>query len=491
MLVVKLSIFGGLLCLGAFLFLSNAAIFLAFVLCSVGILLTCIDPFYGLGMLLLVLPIHTFMLNLLKMFAGVSSPALLALATWKEIVLGAVVFIAFLRRKRRAREPQIMRELAAALGLIALGVPFIFIGPTIGSGLYGFRNLFEGIVILVVMLQLAPQPERRLMRLIELLIVEAVGISIWGVLQIYLYPYRYLTDLGFEDPKVFMSIQESASVYRASGIALQRANSILVGPNELGLILAVLGVFVLILLSDTSALRRSQRKFLYGALVAMLICEFYTFSRVAWIFTIVAALGALSDVGRIRRAIGLCLFLLVIATPLVYLVPSVEEYIVKTYYIKDPSSATHYFSLLRAVERLKENPLGYGLGTAGYKSGGYTGLGNEIFNREVESFLMLVALEMGLFGLMAYLGFLGYLLMTVQRGFKGPRRSDVAWHVHAKWMMVGTVVAGMLSVIPYDLLFQFYLWFFVGAALNFKSVRQASRIPCATSSDRVTLGTVT
>lgn len=464
-LSVRLGMWGGVLLIGAYLFLTSPALYLTFILCSTGIVLALIDPFYALEMFLFALPLHTFMLNVAKSSSAVSPTAMLLLAMWKEIVLATLAFVVFMRRQKPAIQlaPVVGRELWMALGLMILGIPFIFLGPDLQAGLYGFRNLFEAIFVFLVVLRISPSPDR-LKRFVHLLIVQATVIALWGVLQVHFYGYQYLIDFGFVDSTVSIDELQYSSIYKASTIDLQRANSIILGPNDLGQYLAVLGALVVGLLVNRSEIRKGWRSFYYVAILTITVCQFHTFSRTSWVLMGVTVLGILSDMGRVRRNVVLILILSMMLGALVYLLPSVKQYVLTTYNLTDPSAFGHYLSYLSALDQLKQNPFGHGIGTAGIRMG-YGGRSGVITH--VESFLLLVALEIGLPGLLVYSAFVFFVWRIIARGLGRMRQTIDVFLIHAKWLVVGTLIASILSFIPYDLMFQCYVWFFLGAAVSF------------------------
>jgi hypothetical protein len=458
--LMRWGLFGFLLCLGTYLFNSDPALYLAFILSALGIVLAAIDPFYALGMLLMMLPLHVFMINLVKLHAAASPTSLLILGMWKEIVLAAGISIALIRVREKRSTPPSPGMLYSTLGLIALAIPFIFISPNIQTGLYGFRNLYEGVFIFLTVLYLSPSLNR-VIRLADFCIAIAVVISIWGVLQVYVYGYQYLIDFGFANPSISIQTLRSASL-EVYGVELQRANSIVVGPNELGLYLAVLSALILSLLLAPGAIGRARRKFYYVAIVIMLICEFHTFSRTAWFFTAITAVGLVSDLGWVKRKVGLIFTLLILSGSFVYLIPAVKEYILKTYNISDSSSIAHYYAYVESWKYLMLNPFGYGFGTASYKIGNIETAARMIY---AESFSMLVALEMGFLGMLAFCGFPVLIVAAVRRGLKGFGQVHALWFAYGKWLVIATVISQLLSIIPLDLLFQSYFWFFLGVAL--------------------------
>lgn len=458
--LMRWGLFGGLLCLGTYLFSRDAALYLAFILDTLGIVLAVIDPFYALAMLLLMFPLHVFMLNLVKLYAAVSPTSLLILGMWKETVLAVAVFIALIRvhEKPIKRPPPGM--LYGVLVLMALAIPFVFISPDIQTGLYGFRNLLEGVFFFLAVICLSPS-FNRIARLVDLCIAMATLISTWGVLQVYLYGYKYLMDFGFVDPSTSIQALKDAS-FEVYGVELQRANSIEVGPNELGLYLALLIALILSMLLAPGIISGAKRKLYFIAIIVMLTCELHTFSRTAWIFTAVTALGLLCDLGSATRKVGLILTLMVLSSSFIYLIPAVKVYILRTYKVADSSSIAHYYAYLDSLKQLELNPFGHGLGTASYKAG-LSFTSERVFY--AESFSMLVALETGVLGMLAYCGFPILIVGAVRRRLKGFSQAPALWYPYAKWLVIATVISQVISIIPLDLLFQSYFWFFLGAAL--------------------------
>jgi hypothetical protein len=128
-----------------------------------------------------------------------------------------------------------------------------------------------------------------------------------------------------------------------------------------------------------------------------------------------------------------------------------------------------YFGQL-FVTTFNEAPMGHGLGIATMGARHFTDFNKMIFT---ESYLGIIAIEMGVFGLIAFLWIsvtIGIFLSTRWRRMRASPLRGI-WYSAALllvWVMLGSPVGTSLDAAPTNL----YFWFFIGLAARIYDLEQ-------------------
>ena len=429
------------------------------------------SPLALLYLILLAVPFHTIAVNLLRLQAGLPSLVLNLFSAWKEaalfLVLGLVVGDLLIKRRKVSRTVL----LPLYLSFVGLALAFVFLAPELPVGLYQFRNLFIGLPILLTLYLMRPRLDRFL-SFVDVIAVQGVLLTGVAFYQVYLTDfYTFLTRFGFVPPGTSFGVVRYASVFTVSGQLFWRANSLFSGPNEFGLFnaqsIVLIGSLLLYARKDLGRARR----WVYTLILPVLLAgEFISMSRNSWILIAVAGITMFIKL-RMRYQVVLATGAVLLAAGMVLFVPPFQRFVVRTVTLQDSSAAGRVEELERTASRIIERPLGRGLGAASYKAARL-----DFQPIHTEYFVFMMALEIGLLGLLWYLFVMSQFgLACAKRGWRaeGIQRS-VCWG--ASGLVFGMMASQFFAIISLDWLFQMYLWFFVGLAL-WGSPPQGSRTP--------------
>lgn len=420
------------------------------------------DAYVALSLVLLSMPFHTIVQNRLEM-AVQSETGLLLFSTWKELALLAILAVVLASRiLNKTGKLTLTFELLVMLVFAAWGFVFILTANSLREGVLEYRNIYEGLLILLVMNFIRP-PTTRVFKLLDWMVLEGVLISIWGVVTRFVIDFlTYLITFGFLPPETTRETLELRSVYSISGNLFVRANSIFSGPNELGLYLATLIVPVAaLLLYRFSHLTNRQRVGYLLALPILLTGEMITISRNAWLLVAVALLVLYLRMRFTRRKFMITLLAAGSLIGLLMMVENLWRFIRRTVNLWDTSAAARVVVLENNLQTFFSNPLGIGLGNASYKLYRLT----EKY-QHTEFYVFIIGLELGWIGLLLYFLVIGVFVRKCFLLTKPPYPFERRLlGLTGLALLLGTFVSQFTAAISMEWIFQIYLWFFVGAAV--------------------------
>lgn len=425
------------------------------------VLLALADPFKAVYLILLLTPFHTIVDNLVRSSTN-SEAVQLAFSSWKEIGLLLILVIVIFDKIIRHRKLPAAPELVLAVSYAAFGLPFVFTAESTKIGILEYRNLFEGVLILLVSYSIRPSLER-LFRLVKWMLLEGVVLVVWGIFSAYALDfYSYLRTFAFIPPSMTREQLQYASVFSVSGSLFLRANSIFSGPNEFGLYLAILMVFTAgMLLFNRPRMNRTQRRWYPVALAFFGIGSLISISRASWVLVAVAIALMVVHLRGLKRKAQIALLTSVLLIALLVAVPNLWRFAMRTIHLQDTSAAGRIGLLSNGLLALASNPLGIGLGNASYKF--YQATFQYV---HTESHILIMGLELGWPGLLFYLLMMGIFIARCLRLTRAiyPFERRLLGLISAS-LLIGTIVIQFMSAITMEWIFQLYLWFLVGMAL--------------------------
>lgn len=371
--------------------------------------------------IIVVMPLHGF----LTTWAGSTFDNLLLWRAWKELllipasVIGLILFLkdATLRNELFGKR----RTLLVLLTLFTFWkiVNTAFGGENAAAATLGLAIHVRWVVIFVLALITSFYVPVSQQNIVKLVLVPAVAVVGFGLLQMFILPHDFLKHFGYEKNVTippFFTIDEQLDRLRIA--------STLRGPNPLGVYLIVP---ILLVASSLKFIGGSRKKLLASSfsLLALLIVLFGSHSRGAWL-GLVAALGAFVLIKipqRFRLAV-----VGVGAVVLLFGMLGVYQYR-NTNFVQDvilhdnpeeggevSSNEGHIESLKLGVENIAESPIvGCGVGCAGPASAHNTN-GAQLS----ENYFVQTAEESGLIGLILLLMILGYIVFLLLKRTNEP-----------------------------------------------------------------------
>lgn len=422
-------------------------------------------PFKALSLVLLLVPFHTLVYSLIGLYidSGITQQAF---SLWRELTL-ALILLASLRRLfvLQSGKATTAPELLAILLFAAYGALYIPISESLVIGLLAYRYIFEGVLVLFVLYFLRPSLDH-VQRLVKWMLFEGAILAAWGLVSAYVLDYyAYLQQFGFISPYMSRDFLHYSSTFSISSSLFMRASSIFGGPNEFGLYLAILLVVAVgALLFDRSRLSSTQRRWYSLAVFMMGAGLLSSISRAAWVLVLIALVVMWTRLSGSKRKIQLAILFLGVGVLLIFAVPNLQLFLLRTLNLEDTSAAGRLNILRNNFSSIASNPLGLGLGTSNYKF--INPATNTSVEEGTESYLFMIAIELGWPGLALYLGVIGIfawkLSARTRANYTFARR---LWALIGMSLLVATPIVGLTSVVTVDWIFQVYLWFFVAIAL--------------------------
>ncbi|HEX5744008.1 MAG TPA: O-antigen ligase family protein [Candidatus Saccharimonadales bacterium] len=386
-----------------------------------------------------------------------------SLRLWKEVllVIGAFGVLYLIAMDSKIRTHTLSRRLAwliliyilltAVWGLLALNQHDVTL-KALGYGLIvNLRYLVFFLVTWAVALRMS-----RLRSYWQWAVYwPAMGVALFGLLQIFVLPHDFLRHLGYSDATipVFETINNNREYIRIA--------STLRGANPLGAYLLIPISLLAVLL-----LNPKRRTWLQGGfLAALLTVLFFSFSRSAWIGAALSILVVLlvsvrsRPARRVTMAIIAGLVLIGAGLTLVYRHnPRFQNFIFHTQTrseVKTTSNEHHLSALKTGLDEVWDYPLGQGPGTAGPAS---------IYNaghkpRIAENYFVQISQEVG------WLGFATFVLICAGVGYLlWLRRADpLALSLFAS--LIGLTFINLLSHAWADDTLAYVWWGLAGVAM--------------------------
>ncbi len=306
--------------------------------------------------LLTLLPFHAFLVTVgTKMLVGPGHAPLPLLALWKEALLIVICLTAALEILGTFRMSRAAFSIDPIDGLLLFLLLLSVVVSIAGHGdpllyAYGFKYVFVPLCAFLV-LRRVPWSSHLPEKALRLILCAAAVIAVYGLLALLL-PIPFFASLGYNDlHSLYLPDGPLPAFHQIGGTVLRRMQSVMSGPNQLGLWL---------LLPWAAALSRWIRKpsLMSRLLLTLLaVAVILTFSRSAWIAATVIALLSLLIHRKRREAVAGLSFLLLSSLVVAFFFPSVL--------LRAASSTDHLSRPLEAVRRMIAEPFGAGLGAAG------------------------------------------------------------------------------------------------------------------------------
>ncbi len=316
--------------------------------------------------LLSLLPFHAFLITVAtRIVAGPNHAPLGALALWKEALLAIIVLLGLFECHRNLKAKSLKLDvdlLDISIGLfaiVALAVSFVTTLP-LTAAVYGFRyDLLAPLTFLV--LRRVPWSPTFVRSAGRTLCVAAVAACVLG-LGVYVLPDSFYRALGYSDlHSLYVPGAPLAAFQQLGGSAIRRMQGPMSGPNQFGLWLLLPWSLALVGVLQKLTTGKKMKRSLGFALLLFTVGIVMSFSRSAWVAA--AVIGALAlwiyvpKSVRCTMAWIAAIFLSTVLTGVTVLFPQAI--------LRSVSNRGHIEKPLLAIDRIVENPIGRGLGSAG------------------------------------------------------------------------------------------------------------------------------
>ncbi len=435
-------------------------------------------PFYLFALLFLALPFHVFAVRVMTGPLNLAPGMIDLFAYWKEGVMALLAGVLAVRRlvgQDRYRVAVYPFDLGLLVVAVVMGL-YVFVGPRLDIGIYGFRNYLEPLV-LFYLLRAMPVTGRELKWLIGGMLLVSVVMAVFGIYQVRVWTFTDLYNWGFREadgtiPTAFYT----AEVERQPHL---RAVSTVTSPNELGLMMMVTVAICLVLLIQSHR-PLWQRYVLIGIAALCGVCILYTYSRSTLVGLVVMLLAlAVLEIGlrNLGHALGYVLHrpgtILALVLVAVLMVVGAERVglvarITRAISLNDPSAVGHLASYEASIPFILEHPVGVGMGMAGPRALKFA---NEVNIEHVESSYLQMMMEIGIPATLFVLGVLLWMVWTLrrQRGRIGNSFFQ-AINIAAQASWLGALAAFAFLPLMQDLQMLSYLW--VIAAVPLVAMRE-------------------
>jgi hypothetical protein len=371
------------------------------------------DPWHFFALYLFLLPPHILLMTILLVHLGLPAPVVKGISAWKEVILLFLLAAALWRLVRAPLRLAFPDWLVILYGLYVLGVGAISYAEGQGTIvlLYGLRDLLLPVLVYGVGRSLFLS-ERRARQVFRWLVGAALLFSITGILERFFIPtaahvafglpryYGELLNLAY--PEFYLGLPENFWTSANAG-RIRRAVSVY-GSSQ-GFALSYLLLLPPLLYTLVTRELREHRLAPLLLAVAM-IALFLTITR----FTIAISIGLLgvtmlvSSRGARRLAAYATALILGAFVLLLLFSSSARMLATSTLTFQDHSARTRLIVWQRTVETVAQQPFGHGIGRVGQTAARLDDQAAPLVPTEGQ--LSKIVVELGLQGLLLYLGLL-------------------------------------------------------------------------------------
>jgi O-antigen ligase len=423
------------------------------------------NPRYAFTLLLIFLPLHTGVFQVIKVELHIPTMVSTLIQSWKEgLMLVLIVYIIICIVKTNKLKGTHLYILVLLGLFIITGIVGLYFSPNFSAGLYSFRGTFEPFIILVLTL-LLPLDLDWVKKLIPKLLIIGGVVAAFAIFQSLILGYSYLWKYYAQD-----NVIPSSFVY--SGGVIQRAMGTFASPNQLSLYLDFL-----IILFTNLLIRLPRIYFKYAAIVGLfLIALILTVSRSGWM-AFIAGLGVSILIWRRKQKIILYISVLVIIGLLIGFTLGLDSFLINTFFGQEISANYHVNMFQENMNVILSHPLGVGLGSAGARAVRFFDVVNSGSYYPTESYLLQTGLELGIPGVTLLLMIMGSSGILIYKNiFRLKEKWSRAVAVTALSILVAALVHSILIPDLQDLALSSFLWFFIGMGLRLPSLEKRVQV---------------
>lgn len=288
--------------------------------------------------------------------------------------------------------------------------------------------------------------------------VGSIVINITGVAD-FLSPstrmiFRDMMRVGYviaEDGTIYYDVSSFAIM------GLDRASGLMAGgPNQLGVFNCGILMFCLIalLFFKKMFITQKQKFVLYAATVMSTFLLLVSFSRAGWAMVAIAFFILIFKDKRMRKyAVGIAFTGILCLVFAVSLIPQVSTVVEGTFSGNEASSAARADMTQNSLDKMLENPFGYGLGASDRTNKNYKGF--------AESSMINTGFETGVEGILILSMVIFCIIKLCYKN-----RFVYVFAPFGYSFFIAYYITSWVSVNPFENPFVYYAWGLVGLSLN-------------------------
>lgn len=447
-------------------------------------------PFTALAALVLLIPLRDFSTRWLNVHTSLSVADVTAIGRWWFALIGGLLIIAGLqwvtrlRRMRKVDRPELADLL---LGLVvAIAVAATLASPERNAGFTSLRGYLQPMGVFLLARSFTPG-RTELRRLLYGWLGVGFVVAVFGLVQAASWTEPDYRREGY----VRQSGELVAPVATVAGELYLRPVSTVSGPNELGLdMVLLLSMAALWLVS----VPRNRSSFALAFLAVLFTAGLgASASRSALLAFVAASVGMVilywdAIVNRLRSREGrsrnrFLLALAAVVALVAVLLGSSGLITLGMETVRSFAQQYHYLDSIEAIRYLAAHPQGVGMGLVEPK--GALALIEAGGTYHVEGSLFQIAMEMGVWGLAAWLAFWGVALARIYRNFRTLNNVHlrvITGAAFAGWL--GSLVAFLFLPLMQSISLMVWLWFLLGIGYQSKSIEAGweTALPAAAES---------
>jgi len=433
-------------------------------------------PFTTLTVLVLLIPFRDFSTRWLNVHGDLSVADVTAIGRWWFAVIGTLLLIAGLRwmgrfrRERKAATPELADLLLGLVVVIAAAATLA--SPDRNAAFTSLRGYLQPMGVFLLARSFTPG-RTELRRLLYGWLGVGTVVAVFGLVQATGW-----TEADYRREGYLRQSGELVVPYAGiAGNPYLRPASTVSGPNELGLDMVLLLSMAALWLASV----RRSRSTLALAFLAVLFTAGLgvSASRSALLAFVAASVGMVilywdaivnrlrSREGRSRNRFLLALAAVVALVAVLLGGSGLIALGIET--VRSFAQQYHYLDSVEAIRYLAAHPQGVGMGLVEPK--GALALIEAGGTYHVEGSLFQIAMEMGVWGLAAWLAFWGVALARIYRNFQALNNVHlrvVTGAAFAGWL--GSLVAFLFLPLMQSISLMVWLWFLLGIGYKSKSI---------------------
>lgn len=390
--------------------------------------------FGALVALLVLLPFNALLTTWIRYGLGLDLPVNM----WKELLVVLICVLAAINMWRGRLCPRLVVLDWLIVAFIGLGIVSAVAQTRVpATVIFGFKYDLEFLVLFLAVRHGFEWSGAEIKRLARAAVFCAVVVIGFALAQKWMLPRDFLKLFGYSDAISNWEPGGKPLIFHIIGDwpGIPRLQSTLSGPNQLAAYLLIALPWLVIW---GVAAKKIWAKWLSAlAVVGGATAMFYTYSRSAYVAAVVAAVVGIFLLVKNKTARGWLVvgtgLLVAAVAAVVWAAPSLREQVL----VRQGSSEGHVARGVEAMKLIAENPLGYGIGSAGPAANWMTG----VYSRVIpESWYLQIGVEMGVLGMGLFVVILTTLLLLLLKRYRSQKRLE---YIALSVGLVGIAVASL------------------------------------------------